>query len=470
MSLSRTDALALGSLDAHDQAALVRAGDLSARELVEAALVRIDRFDPELNAVTWRDDDHARALADRVSAGGPLSAVPYLLKDGMDYPGMPSFCGSRARARSAPVSVGSAYTERLDAAGLLPVGKSNAPEFGLLPTTEPILHGAALNPWNPLFSPGGSSGGAAVAVASGMVPVAHAADGAGSIRIPASCCGIFGLKPGRGGNVRARGAHVIEDLIAVDGLLGRSVRDVAEAFRITHPAGDRLSFGASRPRRLRIGIAMENLAGEAPHAEVADAVRRTADLCADLGHEVVPLRLPVDGRGVVECFRTIWACLAMDIVSQVRAAHGDALQALLEPWTLELAEWGKTLDARDVAAMYLQVARAGDALSALHRDVDVVLSPVLRTPPVRLGALAPVQPLEVLMRDMFDYVSYTPLHNLAGTPAMSVPLFSTAAGLPVGSMFAAAEGGEALLFELAFELERAAPWAGRWPAGMPGDG
>ncbi|MBP6797666.1 MAG: hypothetical protein KA124_06175, partial [Luteimonas sp.] len=370
---------------------------------------------------------------------------------------------------SAPRTRGSAYTEALDAAGLVPVGKSNAPEFGLLPTTESVLHGAALNPWNPLFSPGGSSGGAAVAVASGMVPVAHAADGAGSIRIPASCCGVFGLKPGRGGNVRARGAHIIEDLIAVDGLLGRSVRDVAEAFRITHPAGARLSLGASPSRRLRIGLALENLAGETPDAEVAEVVRRTADLCAGLGHEIVPLRLPVDGRGVVDCFRTIWACLAMDIVSQVRAGHGDALQDLLEPWTLELAEWGETLYARDIAAMYLQVARAGDALAALHREVDAVLSPVLRTPPVRLGVLAPVQPLEVLMRDMFDYVSYTPLHNLAGTPAMSVPLFSSAGGLPVGSMFAAAEGGEALLIELAFELERAAPWAERWPFGMHGD-
>lgn len=463
MAITREDALALGRLDAHDQARLVRSGEASAAELVEAAIVRIDCLEPALNAVTWRDDARARERAARPAAGtGGWHGVPYLLKDGMDYAGLPSACGSRSRAAAAPAAAGSAYTDRLDAAGLIVLGKSNAPEFGLLPTTESVLHGPALNPWHPGRSPGGSSGGAAVAVASGMVPVAHAADGGGSIRIPAACCGVFGLKPSRGGNVRARGVHIIEDLLACDGLLGRSVRDVAHAFRLTHP--DPEAAVEPPPGRLRIALAMDNLAGEAPHPQVAEAVRRAADLCEDLGHEVVPLRLPVDGEAVTDCFRTIWACLAGDIVAQCRAAHGEAaLPDLLEPWTLALAEWGTGLGCRDIEAMYLQVARATDALAALHRDCAVVLSPVLRAPPVPLGALAPVRAFDGLMRDMFDYVSYTPLHNLAGTPAISVPLSESPQGLPIGAMFAAARGRDGLLLQLAAELEAARPWAGRWP-------
>jgi len=467
MTISTSDAFVIGRHDAHDQAQLVRDGELSASDLVEAARIRIEVLNPHLNAVTWLDFEAAFQRAQHLStANHALSAVPYLLKDGMDYPGMPSFCGSRARAAAAPQVLGSAYTDRLDAAGLIALGKSNAPEFALLPTTEPLLHGATRNPWNLERSAGGSSGGAAAAVASGMVAIAHVADGGGSIRIPASCCGLFGMKPGRGTNVRARQMHIIEDLLTADAMIGRSVRDVAHMFRATHPnpvAAKACGVSASK-RSLRIALIMDNLLGEPPDPEVGAVVRKTADLCADLGHHILPMSLPVDGQDVVTCFRTIWGCLAADIVAQCRNLHGtDALPELLEPWTLELAQWGNQLSSDDIAAMYHQVTRVSDAMITLYRDVDAVLSPVLPIPPVPLGALAPTQPFTMLMRDMFDYVSYTPLHNIAGIPAMSVPLFRSAQGLPVGSMFAASAGGETLLLDLALQLERASPWAQRWP-------
>lgn len=459
-----SDAFSIGQLDAHDQAALLHSGELSAQELVQAAIARIEALDPALNAVTCRAYEEALRQARALTNPTGMAGVPYLLKDGLDYQGLPSLCGSRSKLHSPNASRGDEFTRRLDAAGVIVLGKTNVPEYGLLPTTESVLYGPARNPWNLQHSPGGSSGGAAVAVASGMVPVAHAADGGGSIRIPAACCGVFGLKPSRGANVRARGPHLIEDLLVGDALLSRSVRDAAWAYATTHPRQNTPPQPQTNPR-LRIGLVMNNFAGALPDPAVAGVIEKSAKLCAGLGHHVEEVALPFDGPGVDACFRTIWAYLAQDIVSQCRASlRSGHVEGVLEPWTLNLALCSGKLTPRDLEAVFEQVVSASARLDAFFSRYDVLLSPVLRYPPVPLGKLAPTQPFEILVHDMFDYVSYTPLQNLTGTPAMSVPLFATDAGLPIGTMFAAARDHDALLLQLAYELEQAQPWAARWPS------
>ncbi|MBY8826328.1 amidase family protein [Sphingomonas colocasiae] len=458
--VSTTDALAIGRLDAHGQAALVASGDVSPAELVEAALIRMDLLDPALNLITHRDDDRARALA--ASAAGPMRGVPWLLKDGLDYPGMPNRSGSRSKRDAGSGTIVFDFARAFDAQGLVPMGKTNVPEFGLLPTTEPLLYGPAANPWAPDRSPGGSSGGAAAAVASGMVPLAHAADGGGSIRIPASCCGLVGLKPGRHANLRARDPHVIEDLLVGDVLLSRSVRDVAWAAAIGAGRAQRVEKPGAR--RLRIAAIADNLDGNPPSAPVARIFDQAASLCASLGHEVTAERLPVDGPAVARAFQTIWGYLARDAVATTIARIGaDAAADQLEPWTLNLAKWSDGLSAADDDALFCQVGIASAAMDAFLERYDVILSPVLRHPALRIGELAPTVAFETMWERMFDYVSYTPLHNLTGHPAISLPLFADTDGVPIGSMFAAARGGEDLLLALAFELEASAPWADRWP-------
>lgn len=459
--MTREDAFAIGRLDATGQAALVARGELAPVDLVEAAIIRIDALDPALNALTFRDDDAALRRASAVD--GAMAGVPWLVKDGLDYPGMPTRSGSRSRRDAAAGTIAFPYTERLDAAGLVAIGKTNAPEFGLLPTTEPLLYGAARNPWALDRSPGGSSGGAAVAVASGMVPLAHAADGGGSIRIPASNCGLVGLKPGRGGNVRARDPHIIEDLLVGDTLLSRSVRDVAWATAAT--ATHIPAITTPDRRRLRIAVIPESLDSGAPAPEVREALDFAATLCAGLGHDVELVPSPVDGPAVAGAFRTIWGYLARDAIRDAVSRLGVSSAAVLEPWTLDLADWGSRIEAIDGDRLFGHIAAAGAALEAFFTDYDVILSPVLRLPALPIGALAPDRPFNEIVALMFDYVSYTPLHNLTGLPAISLPLYpGDAGGVPIGSMFAAARGQEPMLLALAYELEAAAPWSGRWPA------
>lgn len=458
MNLARADAMALGRLDAHEQAALLQTGQISAPELVEAAIIRIDHLDRQVDAMTWRAFDEARQLAGRWSRdeARPMAGVPYLLKDSLDYPGMPSLCGSRARLGAAPPTQAFPYVRRLDAAGLIPLGKTSVPEFALLPTTEPVFAAPTRNPWSRNHSPGGSSGGAAVAVATGMVPYAHAADGGGSIRIPASCCGVVGLKPGRGGNVRARGPHIIEDLLVGDTLLGRSIRDVAWATRATLPEG---AIWHQPPRRpLRIALIQNGLNDCAPHNDVSRAVEATATVCAALGHTVEQVSLPLDGPALAAAFQALWIHLG-------REAHDSVAQGelLLEGWTRGLARRGRSLPLLAAENIVVQSALAAHALTAFFEQWDVILSPVLSDPPVAIGTLGPERDFAALFDAMFDYVSYTPLHNLVGLPSISLPLGFSGEGLPIGSLLSAGRGQEPMLLALAAELEMAVPWADRWP-------
>jgi len=458
--ISTLQACAIGKLDAHAQAALVAAGDATPELLVEAAILRIEALNPQLNAVSFRGYDAARQRAAFVQ--GPMAGVPWLLKDGLDYIGMPNRSGSRSRRDASPGSIAFEFTDRFDDTGLVALGKTNAPEFGLLPTTEPLLYGPAHNPWALDRSPGGSSGGSAVAVASGMVPLAHAADGGGSIRIPASCCGLVGLKPSRGGNVRARDPHLIEDLLACDTLLSRSVRDAAWAYTIG--AGRRTSAAGPSSGRLKIAVIRDNLNGMPPRSDVADVLERATQLCEALGHQIEQRAWPVDGRAVMASFRTIWGYLARDSVAHVASRIGSgAIADVLEPWTCSLANWSNALMPADSGQLIEQIGRASAAMAEFFCRYDVILSPVLRRSGLQIGELSPSRSFEHINELMFDYVSYTPLHNLTGNPAISLPLFTGADGTPIGSMFAAARGKEDTLLALAFELEEARPWADRWP-------
>lgn len=459
--ISQADALALGRLDAHAQAALVATGQIDARALVEAACLRAERLDPALQALSHRDFEAARQHADARNAEAPrrpFAGVPWLAKDSLDIPGMPSRGGSRSRG-DAPARHALPYAQRLDAQGLVAIGKSAMPEFGLMPSTEPLAGPVTRNPWSPAHSPGGSSGGAAAAVAAGIVPLAHGSDGAGSIRMPAACCGIVGLKPGRGAVVQARARHAIEDLLVSDVLLARSVRDTAWAFAATHPDASRAPVRGADPRRLRIAVVAPNLRGDAPHPDVADALGHAADLCASLGHHVEDAPWPFDGVTVDATLKTLWSRLAADAV----ATAGDAAQRL-EPWTRALAHWHHAhcgIDALERA--YAELSALPGRFARMHERYDLVLSPVVRTPPPLLGQLAPDRDFDALFEALFDWMSYTPVQNLAGTPAIALPLSRNAQGLPVGVQFAAGRGGEDALLALAYELEAAVDWQRAWP-------
>lgn len=455
-----SDAIAIGRLDAHAQAGLIRSGEVSAPELTEAAILRIEALDPALRSVSCAAFDLGRTRAAGPLPDHALAGVPYLLKDSLDYPGLPSRGGSASKPLT-PVTSSHEYIKRLDEAGLVPVGKSAMPEFGLLGVTEPKIGPVTRNPWSASHSPGGSSGGAGAAVAAGLVPLAHGSDGAGSIRIPASCCGIVGLKPGRGTTVRVRARHVVEDLLVGDSLMARSVRDVAAGFALAHPARPVPVIGPST-RRLRIAVMPRTLSGKQSDPACNVAANEAAALCRGLGHEITIADWPFDGAAAMRAERTLWCHIGADCVDAVRG-RGDDPQQWLEPWTNALGRMAEALSTDDLEQAWGQVTDLPKRLSAFFKDYDVILTPTLATPPPELGFMAPDLPGDVLMERMFGWLDYTPLQNLSGTPAISLPLSWTAQGLPIGVLFAADRGQEALLLALAFELEQAQPWTGRWP-------
>jgi amidase len=469
--LTDQDAFAIGRLDAHDQAALVRAGELGAADLVDAAIRRIEKLDGTLQSLSHHAFEQARREAaelDRAAGDGAVRAamagVPWLAKDSLDHPGMPTQAGSRSR-RDTPMARGHAYVDRLIAQGLVAVGKSAMPEFGLLASTEPLLGPTTRNPWSLAHSPGGSSGGAAAAVAAGLVPLAQGSDGGGSIRLPSSCCGIVGLKPGRDTTVRVRGRHLVEDLLVADSLHARSVRDVAWGFAATHLQPSQAMVRSPSPRRLRIAVIERGLRGTTPDRDVRDALVRAASLCASLGHAVEFVDWPLDGHAFMTAFEDLWAHLAADAVdATLPTLDGRRIEDACEPWTLGLAERARRLPTTALEGAYRQISALPQQLASFFSRYDVVLSPVTNTSPPPLGTFAPTVPVDDLSQSMFAWIDYTPLQNMAGTPAISLPLSHAGNGLPIGSMFAADRGQEETLLALAYELEAAAPWAERWPA------
>lgn len=460
-------------LDATAQAELVRTGQVSPAELAEAAIARIEALNGALNAVTVPLYDRARRQLAAPLPDGPFKGVPHLVKDLVAIRGEVLTYGSRLFQRNV-ARHNEAIVDRALKAGLVILGKTNTAEFGLLPVTEPLLCGPSRNPWNLDYSSGGSSGGAAAAVAAGLTAIAQGGDGGGSIRIPASCCGVFGFKPGRGLLV-PRLLNTAGDL-AVNSCLTRSVRDTARFFEIAEakPRGAlaRLGYvpGASR-RRLRIAYSTRDLLGLEPDPEVKAATDAAARLCADLGHTVEEATPVFDGAAAVRHFVAFWAAgpaflLRNYWMLRLKTLFRYRMRDGLEPWTMGLADWyrreeGKTPGLVNRAkAFFKGVERETDQFFARY---DVHLTPVMRKLPPRIGEYAPTVPFEELLNGCIGQITYTPLHNALGTPAMSVPLAMSRDGLPIGIQFAAGPGRDRTLLELAYELEEAAPWAGRWP-------
>ena len=470
---ARADADPFVRLDATAQAALVRSGEVTPLELVDAAIARIERLEPTLNAFATTLFERARTQAGGPLPDGPFRGVPYAIKDLSDYEGARTTMGSRLFEDHLS-DHDSGIVQRALSAGLVVLGKTNTPEFGLLPTTESLLLGPAHNPWDLGRSTAGSSGGAAAAVAAGLLPFAQASDGGGSIRNPASACGVFGLKPSRGRMFRTE-APLPGD-IAVRFCVSRSVRDSATLLVHSQRSGPDAPLppldvvqGPSA-RRLKIAFTTDNGIGRAADPEVVHALEETARLCESLGHTVVPAAIPIDGEEFVYHFLSLWASLPRELddnawligLSQWRLVRS---KDVLEPWTRGLAELDRERGPDSVEKAVAYMKRVEREYAAFFEEHDVQLTPVMREAAIPLGQQAPTVPFDELLPLVVDYSSYTPPHNAAGTPAMSIPLGMSRGSrpLPIGSQFAARVGDERTLLELAFELERARPWAGRWP-------
>lgn len=465
-------------LDATALAQLVAKGDVSPKELVDDAIARIERLNPTLNAVIFELFDRARTDAAGELPDGPFRGVPFLLKDFLaELEGTP-FSESLTFSGNYTSTCTQELTARYLRAGFVICGKTNAPELAILPTTEPTRHGPSRNPWDTSRTTGGSSGGTAAAVASGMVPLAHGNDGGGSIRIPASCCGLVGVKPTRGRNSLAPTFGDVYGGLVAEHVLTRSVRDSAAVLDATHGAvpGDPyaapplrgasfLAATESDPKRLRIGVMAQPATGAPVDPQCVAAVEHTVALLERLGHDAEATELAVNGDAFVEHFVNVWAAGNASSLSWWEDKVGRAAtEADLEPLSWALCSFGRALD----AGRYL---RSVEALQAISRSVaatferyDAVLSPTLAELPVELGTFdsPPDEPLAGLFRAA-TFTPFTPLYNVTGQPAASLPLFQSAEGLPVGVQVATRFGDEETLFALAAQLERADPWADRHP-------
>jgi Asp-tRNA(Asn)/Glu-tRNA(Gln) amidotransferase A subunit family amidase len=482
------------SHDAVGLAALVRSGEVTPAELAEAARTRIAEVNPRINAVVTQIDPPAGSAPE----DAPFRGVPFLLKDlHQDLAGHPTSDGSRALTRTVRQETVAVVQRWLDA-GLVVLGKTNTPEFGAKGITEPLAFGPARNPWNTAHTPGGSSGGSAAAVAAGIVPCAAASDGGGSIRIPASACGLFGLKPSRG--LVPSGPTVGEPIggTATNGVISRSVRDTAAMLDVlvgpipespylpALPSGRYADEVGRDPGVLRIGMCTRSAINPDPHPEAVEAARSAAALLAGLGHEVDELdEPPFDDEELARDFLTTWFAHAAYEVDTAKEL-GGATDAAFEPDTLVMAALGRATKPVELIRATENRQRHVRRLAEFHASYDLLLTPTTATPPPRVGALdlAPAlrKAQQALLRvrgagllrftpvvdqmisEHLGWVPYTQLANLTGRPAMSVPLHWTADGLPIGSQLVGPLGSEPMLLRLAAQLEQARPWADRRPA------
>jgi len=469
-------------LDATAQAELVRRKEVRPVELVEAAIERIELLNLALNAVVTPMYDHAFAAATGKMPDGPFAGVPFLLKDLLAfYKGVRLTLGS-ALMRDFVPNYDSELVVRLKRSGLIILGKTNLCEFGLLPTTESHLFGPCHNPWDLERTPGGSSGGSAVAVAAGMVSMAHANDGGGSIRIPASCCGLFGLKPTRGRNPLGPNFGDIMNGLVAEHAITRSVRDSAALLDATSgpDVGDPYCAPPPQrpfaqevgvdPGRLRIAFTTVAPTGVSIHPDCISAVQDAASLCADLGHEVGEAAPALDGEKMAKAFATLWTADCAATLSRIARRTGQTLKPdLVEPLTWALYEMGQRFTAVDYLMSVQTLQSIGRLVARSFVDYDVWITPTLGQPPVPLGTFnsQPDDPLAGFRRER-EFVSFTAICNATGQPAMSVPLFWNSDDLPIGVQFIGRFGDEATLFRLAAQLEAARPWADRRPPAIKG--
>ena len=469
------------SYDAIGLAGLVRDRQVTPDELMDATLDRIAALNPGVNAVIHLMEDAARSAIAGGLPSGPVSGVPFMLKDlhGL-CAGEPTTNGSRLY-RGNVADHDSTIVARYRQAGLLLVAKTNTPELGISGTTEPVLHGPTLNPWDRSRSAGGSSGGGAAAVVTGMVPVAQATDGGGSIRSPAANCGLFGLKPTRARTPAGPDAGEGWSGLATYHVVSRTVRDSAVFLDVAHgpepgdpyvapvPDGDFLSEVGRDPGRLRVALWTEGLHGERIDRECVLAAERVAGMLSDLGHSVTPAVPPVFGAEIRTTIRTILVAHTANHVDLRLKALGRKLRPDdLENVTRLAVEEGRRLAAREYANALLMAHRTGRRLAGFFNEYDIILSPTLADPPLPLRGLDMMgDDLDVYMERMWDHMAFTPLYNLSGCPAVSLPMHMTPDGLPVGVQIGTAFGNEALLFRLSSQLEEAHPWRDRRPPEEP---
>ena len=474
----------LARMDATEQAELVRTGEASPLELVEAAIARIEALNPQLNAVIHELYEEGLEEARNALPEGPFRGVPFLYKDiGAALAGQPFHLGTRVLKEigfRAPVDT--FLGKRFRAAGFVTVGKTNTPELGILPTTEPQAYGPTRNPWDTERTPGGSSGGAAAAVASGMVPIAHANDGGGSIRIPASHCGLVGLKPTR---QRISEGPLIGDNISgltAELVVARSVRDVATVLDAVHGPAPGDPYVAPPPLRpyveeleadagsFRIALVTRSAADIEVDPQVTAAAREAAELLESLGHVVSERALmeasPGDGSELIESFMIRWeAGQAATLATLGRVIGRPIVADDVEPLTWALAEAGR----RHGAGEYLQAISLHQLVSRvigawLDSEIDLLLTPTVGEPPPPLGSYddSGPDPMDAIRR-AWPTAAFSGIFNATGQPAISVPLHWTDDGLPVGVQLVAALGREDLLIRVAAQLELERPWTERTP-------
>ena len=463
-------------LDALALAKLVKDGDVKPVELLESAIARAEEVNIKINAIVTPMDELARHAAHAQILDGPFAGVPFLIKESGAYAGVRHSSGSCVLA-DYKAELDSEMIRRYKKAGLLIFGKTNMSEFGLLPTTESKLFGPCRNPWNLKHMAGGSSGGTAAAVAAGIVPAAHGADGGGSIRLPAACCGLFGLKPTRARTPKGPGVGDSIGGLVIDHVISRSVRDSAALLDVTAgPAvGDPywappqkrpfLQEVSTPPRPLKIGIMTEALMGTAVHPDCVAAVEDVAKLCADLGHEIEPVTLPIDGQQLTDAFIVMWAAGCAWGVKSIAQLSGKApAPEMYEPVTWGLYEMALRHDAADYLLAVQSIQQITRQIAHFFQGIDLLLTPTTASPPLPIGSFEPTpdNPMAGFDRAI-EFAAFTPLANATGQPAISVPLVWNGDNLPIGVQFMGRFGDEATLFQLAGQLEEARPWMGKRP-------
>lgn len=479
--------------DALGLAALVAAGEVSPAELVDAAIHRARAVNPRINAIVTEMFEQARRLAQSTpQPSGPFGGVPFLVKDLMQpVSGVPMSGGSRAMRNYVPDG-DSELVRRFRRSGLVFMGKTNTPELGLLAITEPLAFGPCRNPWDPGRTPGGSSGGSAAAVAAGIVPMASASDGGGSIRIPSSHCGLFGLKPSRRRVPPGVDYQPGWDGAVVDHVVSRSVRDSAAMLDCLAGAPDTLEAPDPayreqvnrEPPPLRIALDADSPLGSAVSPECVAAVRDAGALLEELGHHVEEQHAPVEGNALMTAYMTMYYGQVAAEVERIRLQHGVAAVRRLEPETRALAAIGRAVSAAEYVLARQSWGELSARMAAFHEQFDLYLTPTTASLPVRIGELAAgameragmrfAERFNVgralrasgvaqkLARENLAKTPFTQLANLTGQPAMSVPLYWSG-HLPVGVQFVAPVGREDRLLQLAGQLERARPWFDRRP-------
>ena len=469
------------SYDGMGLAELVRHKQVSPSELLDAALTRVERYDPKIAACVHLVEDVARKRIAKGTGDGPFAGVPFLLKDlGCEAKDFPTSMGSRLFA-DYRYTFDSEIFIRMEKTGSVTFGRTTSPEGGIGPATESQVYGKPTrNPWNLNHTSGGSSGGSGAAVAAGITPIAHGSDGGGSVRIPASSCGLVGLKPTRARLPDGPASGEGWGGMAIDGFLTRTVRDTAALLDATHGpdlgapywppavAWPFLEEIKTPPKRLKVAVSSKMFSGEATHPECQEAVAKTANLLASLGHEIVEAAPEINIMKLMRCWADVVASgTALTVESAERAMGRKVADHELEGVTWGALEHAKTVRGADYLAGINTVHAMGRRMARFLAGYDVLLTPTLGEPPAKVGRFKPVS------RDFLDYrlgpngvLPYSPftaLFNATGQPAISLPLHWTPDGLPVGVHFAAKFGEDALLLKLAAELEQAAPWFDKRP-------